>query len=160
MATYNTRNLRDGVLTVKAPGSGKTTAWHTVALDEGDLSWTETQNVIEVSDRGVLSHIRKGDEAPMEVNFTLKYQSLEATTGTTCYEALKGVDGASNWKSTRDEDVYCVSLQFEVLDTSDSTEETIMFTDFFWTSIEFGEGDEYNTLSVTGRTYQTAPTIS
>ena len=155
-----TRNLRDGVLSVYDKGR----AHHiTVSLDAGDLSWTETQNVIEVSDRGVLDHVRSGDEAPMDVSFSLKYQGLYASggvAGITPYEAIKGVSGAAAYVNTQASDVHCSSLQFQVLNTSDTAEETIIFRDFYHTSIEFAEGDEFNTLSVTGRSFKTVPAIS
>lgn len=157
MASYETRNLRDGVLTVFDKANS---VHHTVTLDEGDLSWTQTNNVIEVLDRGVLDHIRKGDESPMDVSFSMKYQNLQADSATTTYEAIKGIGEASAWDSTRGEDVYCVSLVFQVLNTSDAVEESINFRDFFWTSIEFSEGDEYNTLAVSGRSFRTTPTIA
>jgi len=162
-----TRNLRDGVLTIYGkitvgPWGPNTTIWHTIALDAGDLSWTETQNVIEVMDRGVLDHIRKGDEAPVDLSFSLKYQNLygAGAAATTAYEAIKGVGEADTWRSVRDEDVYCVSLDFQVFNTSDTLEETVSFHDFYHTSIEFAEGDEYNTLSVTGRSFAVCPSVS
>jgi len=157
MATFNTRNLRDGVVTLY---DLTRTAHMTIALDEGDLSWTQTQNVIEVMDRGVLDHIRAGDESPMDISFTIKYQNLQADTVTTAYEAIRGVGEAATWDSTRNEDVYCFSADFRVLNTSDTTEETISFRDCFYTSLEFSEGDEYDTLAVTGRSFTTAPTIT
>ena len=155
-----TRNLRDGVLSVYDKGR----AHHmTVSLDSGDLSWTETQNVLEISDRGVLDHVRSGDEAPMDISFSVKYQGLYTVggaAGVTPYEAIKGVSGAAAYVNTLATDVHCSSLQFQVLDTSDDVEETVIFRDFYYSSIEFAEGDEYNTLSVTGRSFRTAPVIS
>ena len=160
MATFNTRNLRDGVVTFKSTTVGATAVHQTIALDEGDLSWTQTQNVIEVSDRGVLSHIRAGDQAATDISFTLKYQNLQVDTATTPYEAIRGVGAASTWKSTDSSDTYTISTFFQVFNTSDVLEETLRFDLFYWQSIEFSEGDEYSTLAVTGRSFTTAPTIT
>lgn len=156
MATYNTRNLRDGVITLYDKAQANNCV---VALDEGDLAWSQTQNVIEVLDRGVLDHIRKGDESAMDLSFTLKYQNLQAD-GVTPYEAITQTSGASGWTSTRAEDVYCISLSFAVLNTSDVTEETVSFRDVYYTDISFAEGDEFSTLAITGRSFRTSPTIT
>ena len=157
-----TRNLRDGVLTVFDQGANSAA---TLTLDEGDLTWTEVQNVIEVLDRGTLDHIRKGDEAAMDVSFSIKFHDFYTPSagddGFYPYEAIKGVNQCSNWTSTRNEDVYCVSLEFQIWNDDDTAViETIKFFDFYWTSIEFSEGDEYNTLSVSGRSFATEPEIS
>lgn len=165
MATFNTRNLRDGVVTFKSTTVGATAVHQTIALDEGDLSWTQTQNVIEVMDRGALSHIRAGDQAAMDISFTLKYQNLQADTATTPYEAIRGVGAAASWKSTDSSDVYTISTFFQVFNTSGGTaetslEETLRFDNTYWTSLEYSDGDEYSTLAVTARSFTTAPTIT
>lgn len=162
MPTYNTRNLRDGIVTFKS-FTATTSVHHTLTLDEGDLAWSQVQNVIEVLDRGVLSHIRKGDEAGMDISFTLKYQNLSlgaSADATTAYEAITGTGAAASWKSTDPNDVYAISLFFQVLNTSDAVEETLEFRLFHHTDISMAEADEYNTLAVSGRSFRTQPVIS
>ena len=153
-----TKNFRDGVLTIK----GKTSdgnVHHTVVLDQGDLMWVETQEVIEVLDRGDLSHLRKGDEHRVDVGFMLKYQNLQADTATTTYEAIKQVGAASTWNNLDSNDIYTISLVFDVYDVDNYIEETIVFNRFFWESIEFHEGSDYNTLLVTGGSFQISLSI-
>ena len=153
-----TKNFRDGVLTIKGQTSDGA-VHHTVVLDQGDLVWTQTQEVIEVLDRGALGHIRKGDERRVDVGFMLKYQNLQADTVTTAYEAIKQVGAASTWQNLDSNDIYTISLVFELLNTSNSVEETITFDRFFWESIEFHERSDYDTLLVTGGSFQVVPGI-
>lgn len=74
MANY-IKSFRDGVLTA-SDGSGPART-HEVVLAEGDLSIKETHQRVELRNRGVLYDIKEGDQAPLEVSFTLKHASLE-----------------------------------------------------------------------------------
>ena len=67
-----TRNLRQGrvrIVSGDLPVRLETTA----AFTEGDLTWTRTKNVIQVKDRGGLSHLRRGDEEPVTFSFSAKF---------------------------------------------------------------------------------------
>ena len=55
-----TRNLRDGQLVI-SDGAGSPTSL-TLTLDNGDLEWTEPEEEVEIKDRGVLDHVRPGDQ--------------------------------------------------------------------------------------------------
>jgi hypothetical protein len=152
-----TRNLRDGELKIKDGGSEEIT----VALDEGDLTISETQNLINVLDRGTLDHRRQGDEAPVAVSVTLKFVEYIGGSGqpATPYEALKQIGNASGWVSTSNSDVYAVDLEFTIDDPDGGDDEKISLNDFAFESIEFAEGDEYNTLTVDGTAFVTGPTL-
>ena len=69
-----TRNLRDAELVIK-DGAGSPASL-TVILDEGDLSWTETDDTKQIKDRGVLHHTRPGDQMACELSFTAKWTQL------------------------------------------------------------------------------------
>ena len=157
-----TKNLRDGELTVTDNSSGTIT----VALDEGDLSYTISQDVREIYDRGTMDHLRAGNDMPTDVSFSVKFVGLtdDASGGAanvSLYEAMTGTGGASGWTYTAAGslssagDVNVCQLSFVI--TYGSDYETITFEDFFHTSIEFSEGDDYNTLRVSGRAMDVLP---
>jgi len=152
-----TRNLRDGELKIKDGGSEEIT----VALDEGDLTVGETQNLINVLDRGALDHRRPGDEDPVAVSFTLKFVEYIGGSGqpATPYEALKQIGNAAAWQSTSASDVYAVNLEFTIDNPDGGDDEKVTLDDFAYESIEFAEGDEYNTLTVDGTAFVTGPTL-
>lgn len=153
------RSLRDGVLKLQ-DGTG-TPNEITVALEDGGISYTETNNVDVIMDRGVLDHVRQGDEAPVEISVSLKFQSFIADAAPTVYEALTQTGDASSWASTRSgEDVYTLNWIFEIQDTSNATNETLTFSDVWPESIDFAEGTPFNTLEVSGRALITAPSIA
>ena len=55
-----THNLRQGVIRIR---SGDTVVLtKEAAFTEGDFTYTNTKNTIQVKNRGVLDHLRKGDE--------------------------------------------------------------------------------------------------
>lgn len=157
------RNLRDGELVIKDNGGANSL---TVALDEGDLSWSETHNVVNVLDRGDLSHVRVGDQAPVAGSFTLKFVEFLSSgsgSGPTPYEGLTQTGAASEWTSTNDDngDVYTVQVEFTISNPdSAGSDEKLTFAKVCPTSIEFREGDEYDTLSVEFQDFEVQPTIA
>ncbi len=66
-----TKNLRQGRVDIE---DGSTVALtKTAAFTEGDFTWTRTKNVIQVKNRGVLDHLRKGDEEAITFSFAAKF---------------------------------------------------------------------------------------
>lgn len=158
-----TKNLRDGVLTIQDDGAANSIE---VLLDEGNLRITQNENVINVLDRGSLSHMRPGDEQPVEVSFDIKfveYIKQVAGANETPYEALTKTGGASAWVTTNttgDASLYTTDLSFEIATpVTGDFDETITLSMFKVTQIEFAEGDEYDTLAVTGQAFIVRPTI-
>lgn len=164
-----TRNLRDGTLVIN-DGVAETI---TVALEEGNLSWGITKNIKNILDRGDLSHMRQGDEAPVTGKMTLKFNefiSSSSTSGTgtasaedpTPYEAFTRTGNAAAWVSTNDDngDVHTVEMVFTIDDPNAAIDETVTFAKVSIMSIEFGEGDEYDTLVIEFQDFETAPTIA
>ena len=157
-----TRNLRDGVLTIK-DGTG-TPNTLTVALDSGDLTWTQRQNRVQVMDRGSLDPPRAGDEAPVSVSFSVKLDRVsEASSPVTVYDALTRTRSASTWNTTGvGYEGYMVILAFVINDPEPggSDDETITFNKFFHEALPVSEGDEFNTLEVSGVDFETSPTYT
>jgi len=165
--TKVTKNLRDGVLTVTDGASASVVVY----LDEGDLSFTRTSEFVQVLDRGALSHTRKGNEVPVPVSFSVKFVGFQQDVGgaISLYEALTQTGGASGWTSDSEDGqgnafdgVYSVILTFVINDgkASAAAQDTLAFAMFHTESIDFSEGDDYDTLSVSGFAFETTPTIS
>lgn len=157
-----TRNLRDGVLVINDGGGSPETL--TIAVDEGDIRIEEVSNAVEVLDRGVLDHVREGDQEPVTVEFSLKFQEFIADTGAaspTPYEALRKIGNASAWASTRGVgEKYCLNLIFTIASPAGAPNEVVTLADFYHTRIAFAEGADYNTLSVSGRAWITTPSVA
>lgn len=157
-----TRNLRDGQIKV-FDGTTPTALEVTLTLEEGDLEFEEVTENIQVKDRGALDHVRPGDQMPVPLSFSVKLDRVhEASTPVTLRDALKNAGGASSWVSVAgDHEPYAVGIEFTVLDPAGgSDDETITFGKFFQESIKFTEGSDYNTLQVSGFSYETSPTYS
>ena len=151
------RNLRDGVLTLR-DGAGNHT---TITLDSGGLKYGEATDPKLIKDRGALSHLRKGDDKLMDVGFAIQFHDMYGQgTDVRAYEALKKLNNASSWTSTRGEDVYTLTLDFDVLGTGNSLFERISFRDFWHETIKLEEGEETDWLTVTGKAFRTQPTVT
>lgn len=156
-----TRNLRDGQLIIADDGGTAGMDKVTVDLEEGDLSYTERKPVTIVTDRGVLDHARLAPEEPVELSFTMKFQSFSVHDTITPYDALTQTGGASAWGSDEpNSDVYAVILEFTIDDPANGTDEVLTFARFCPEEIVFTEGEEYNTLRCSGRAVITAPALS
>ncbi len=157
-----TKNIRDGVLKIQDGDSNEIE----VKLVDSGLSFTTHDNKVHVLDRGVLDHMRPGDEQAVDVNLNLKFtQFISHDDGedVTPYEAITNTGNAADWVSTNDDggDVYTVTLEFTI-SNPDSTkqDEVITFAKCaFETPADFGEGADYSTLVVSGKDFETAPTI-
>lgn len=167
MAVTNvTRNLRDGELVLKDGTSG-TPQSLTVLLDEGDLSWTERTNTIEVKDRGSIStgHTRKGDEESISLSFTAKWTQLigkynDSGDPLQLYEFLNFMSGLSIVSTSPDGQQDTLQLEFTVTDPAGVAGEKIVFTSVYQETLTMTEGDEANLISFSGRDFEVAPTIS
>lgn len=157
------KNMRDG--TIKLKDGTATPLVLTVTLDEGNLTYAMNANPsFTVFDRGVISHVRKGDEVPITGSFSVKYVDLiapDAAANETLYEVITKTDDASDWISTSTgTDVYTLDLEFLINDPGGGTDETVTFPDCAFTDVEFAEGDEFDTLSVSFTSIATRPTVA
>lgn len=155
------RNLRDGVVKIADAGGTGGGNSITVDLEDGGLSWTERHPVNIHRDRGVLDHARLANDEPVEIQLTMKFQSFSTHATTTPYDAVTGTGGAAAWVSDEpSSDVYAVIIEIVVDDPAGGSDETITFARVCVEEIQFAEGDEFDTLSFSGRAVITAPTLS
>lgn len=162
MSTSKTsRNLRDGVMIIRDGSIPQKV--HTVVMSEGDLSWTETQNTNEIMDRGRLDHVRRGDDAPIDMSFTAKYVELHNESEVTLYDVLKRKGAASDWVNINGagEDVPLFEMLFIVRNPNPAEDdEYISFTRFYHTQLNIREATPVNTISVTGRCSLIEPVVA
>jgi hypothetical protein len=112
-------------------------------------------------DRGVLDHARLGNEEPVDLSFSVMFQSLSTHASTTLYDGITKSGGASAWVSDEpNSDVYAVIVEFTVTDPAGGASEVLTFARFIPEEISFQEGDPSDTLAVSGRAVITAPAIS
>lgn len=158
----STRNLRHGVLILR-DGTPVTPLSLTIPIAEGDLDFTIQKNILRVMNRGRIDHKRDGDETEMDIKFSFKFEQWNyasgSATGVSPTDALLKIGGASAWVSTG---VSCgphaVDLVFRVSDPCSATAyEQLVFTGFVPESVNFKEGSDANTISVSGKAQITAP---
>lgn len=156
------RTLRHGSLVVKDGSS--TPISLTVVCDDGDLSWTERQEIQEIRCRGNLQEFRKGDEQPCELSFTVHWMQLiqkSVTSGDPAafYEMVNNTGDTFN--STVAGDLHFLDYEFTVVDPADTAncDELIVFSDVTKTEMSPQEG-EMNKISFNGRSLHELPTIS
>jgi len=161
------RNLRDGQLVV-SDGTG-TPETLTLALDNGDLSWSEPENDVQILDRGVLDHVRDGDEAPIELSFSAMWTNLvnateaggSAGSANQLYEMINDSGGSTYASVGSAGHKYQLKYAFTVTDPSTSSNtELIAFNKVYKQSLECSEGDDANTISFSGIDFETSPTIT
>lgn len=167
MAVSNvTRNLRDGELVIR-DGSTPTPLALTVVLDEGDLTWSQRANTIEVKDRGSIAagHTRKGDDESISLSFTAKWtqllgKSADPLDPLQLYEFLMFVSGTGVVSTSAPGEQDTLQLEFTVVDPAGVAGEKIVFAKVYRESLTMAEGDDYNTIAFTGRDFETAPIVS
>jgi hypothetical protein len=168
--TYDTisRNLSDGQLTIK---DGSTpTIEVVVAVEEGDLNIVIHRDRKVIMNRGTLDQVREGVDVPVDISWSMIFTEFltSGTTTLTPYEILTqlgnaaaGGDNSTAGTRADSAEAYCVDLSFLITNPdSAGTNETILLSDFFMEEINFQEGDDYSTLSVSGRAMITEPSIS
>lgn len=157
-----TKNLRDAEVKLY-DGTGSPNEI-ILALEEGDLTFETTNNVNNILDRGILSHMRKGDEAPVPVTFTMKFTEMisQGSNPVTVYEAVEKVGAAAAWITTNTDggDVYTLDMEVKI-DTPTSGEDAeLILLEKLHGKFNFAEGDEYDTLTFEGEAFITRPAIS
>jgi len=164
--TNVSRNLRDGELVLKDGTSG-TPQSLTVLLDEGDLSWTERSNTIEVKDRGSIAagHTRPGDDESIALSFTAKWTQLigkyaDSGDPLQLYEFLNFMSGLSVVSTSGSGEQETLQLEFTVNDPAGVAGEKIVFSKVYRETLTMNEGDEANLISFSGRDFEAAPVIS
>ncbi len=160
-----TRNLRDGELIIKDGSNPAQTL--TVLLDEGDLTWTQKQNTIEVKDRGSIAagHTRKGDEESVSISFTAKWTQLvgastPAADPLQLYEMLMFTNTANVVSTSAVGEQETLTLEFTILDPTGLASEKVTFEKVYRVSLTMSEGEDNNLIAYTAKAFQVAPTVS
>jgi len=157
------KNLRDCVLTIYDGDDPVNEV--IVAFSEGNLQYTETEQVDQHSDRGSLSHLRTGEEVAVTGSFTARLTEFlsQGDNRVTPREAIKMEGAAAAWVSTNDDngDVDTVGLKFRI-NTPNSSEldELVDFAKCHIETFQFQEGAPANTISVSFMDYETAPSYN
>lgn len=107
-------DFKNAVLKIK-DGTSPTPNEIEVALGDGNLTYSEKRNIIYDKDRGKLGTTRLGDEEPVEVSMTARWEAITAVTGDppTVEDVLKKRGEAAGWVTTSTDDCepYCVDLE-------------------------------------------------
>lgn len=166
-----TINFRDAVVTIE-DNTTPTANSFTIVLDEGDLTFdVPNDEVIMVSDRGQIDHVRKGSQRTISLSMTGKHIPLTAGTGDTLWDVING-DGTS-WDHSAvtgagydlndncDVDVVQIKVTYNTATGSESdVYEEIEFPNCRLPEVSFREGNEYNTLALSTISYQNKPIIT
>jgi hypothetical protein len=160
-----TRNLRDGELVIK--DGAATPQSLTLLLDEGDLTWTQRTNTIEVKDRGLIAagHTRKGDDESVSLSFTAKWtqligRSADPADPLQLYEFLMFASGTDVVSTSAPGEQDTLRFEFTIHDPAGAASEKVVFAKVYRESLTMSEGNEFNLIAFTGRDFETAPTVS
>lgn len=134
-----------------------------IKLAEGMLNWSIKRNIDYITDRGILSQTKAGDEEPMEVKFDFIYEFIMTKSGedTSIEDALKQANAASAWVSS-DADAcrpYAVNLILTHTPVcTDNDIETITFPNFRYESLD--HDPKAGKISCSGKCNATKPTVA
>jgi len=157
--TNLTRNFRDGALTLY----DNTTTPETLEIPycEGDFSYTETEEFINILDRGVLDHVRQGNQVPVSWSFSFKFREWKADSGASPspIDCMKQRNEASAWVSVaQDGEPYAFGMTYEVANPdSNGKKETLTFDKCRAAEVAYEDGEEYNVVKASGTAFITTP---
>jgi len=157
----STRNLRNGKLILQ-DGTAVTPNQLIIPIMDGDLDFTVTIPTFTVKNRGKIDHKRSGDEMEIDVKFSFKFEqwtNASANTGISPSDALLQKGGAAAWVSTGPScGPFAIDLIYRVTDPCNALNyEQIVFTAFNPETLNFKEGSEFNTISVSGKSLSNTP---
>jgi hypothetical protein len=135
-----------------------------IKVGDGTITFDETVVREYVLDRGLLSTVRNGDQAPMDVRLDLLWEFLKAYTTTdtiTPEDALKKRNGAAAWVSSDSDSCAPYALDIEIwYDPQCSTDmiEQIILPDFRYESL--AHDAKAGTIQCSGKCNATEATIT
>lgn len=154
-------DLKDATITIQDGASASIA----VKVGQGNLTFTERQNIEYTLDRGVIDEVREGDEVPMEVSFAFTWLYVDPASGgsiggtVTIEDAFKQTGAASGWTSS-DADIcrpYAVDIVIALAPDCDAvSDSTITLPDFRWEQLEHNLRE--GTISVSGKCNATKAT--
>lgn len=133
----------------------------TIPIQDGDLRFQERKEARTVWNRGKLKEFVEGSEEPVSVSFSITFEEWKGKNGGTAspVDALKKRGNASSWVSRSSSGPYTVLLRFILADVeaSGGQNETLDFDKFHCDEPAFEEGEDHNTITVTGKALVAAP---
>lgn len=123
-----------------------------IKIGEGDLSWTESRELIYDLDRDQLDTVRLGQEQPVQVDlaFTFEYVTTQSGQAITPVDAIKRLGEASEWVSSSSDlcEPYAVDL-YVIHDVPCGTDhdQSFLFPDFRYDELDYSIQDASITVS-------------
>ena len=149
-----TRNLRDGTLIIRDGTATPNTL--TIPIMDGDLSFKVVQPSFILRNRGKIDSRKQADQEALDISFSFKFEQwsyADGNSGISVPDAFQQIGGAVNWNSTDPNcGPFAVDLVFRMTDPCNlAAYEQLVFSNFHADSLDFKEGSEANTVSVTGK---------
>ena len=134
-----------------------------VKIGEGNITYTEKSDYAYLLDRDNLDTVKEGKDVPLDVKWDSVYEFI--TTGTseeiTPMDALKGINGASEWITYSKDpcEPYAVAIEVDQVPPCSTAEsESTLFPDFRSEQREVNFKDA--TISITGKCNVTQPIVT
>jgi hypothetical protein len=132
-----------------------------IKMDEGNIKWTETRNIIVKRDRGEIDYLHEGDEEPCKVTLEGRFASITSSSGddVTPLEFLTKTGAASAYKSTADAcaaDAIDIIVEVEQPCGTIVEDEIITFSEFTYQTL--GGDFKAGQLSIDGICNSVRPT--
>jgi hypothetical protein len=134
-----------------------------VKIGEGNITYTEKSDYTYLLDRDNLDTVKEGKDVPLDVKWDSVYEFI--TTGTseeiTPMDALKGINGASEWITYSKDpcEPYAVAIEVQQVPPCSTAEsESTLFPDFRSEQREVNFKDA--TISINGKCNVTQPIVT
>lgn len=154
------RSMRDSSLTIEdATGTPQDV---TVETTTGDFTWTNAREYMQVSKRGVLDHVRPGNEVAVVFSCSAQWSVLYGSAASgpeELYEFVMIRSGLSIVSTAPSGWDTALTLVLVTTDPNGGTE-TATFNYCYFESVECAEADDGNTISLSGFDFETEPTIT
>ena len=119
-------------------------------IGEGNLTYSEKQNLVYIRDRGFIDTIKLGDQDPVDVSIDFTWEFLRgfpdpvSSTGVVTQEylpsfeeALKQIGDAANWVSSSIDPCEPYSVEIVIMDVPACLGvEKILLSQFRWTALD------------------------
>ena len=155
-----TRNLRDGTITLRDGSATPKTL--VIPISTGDFAFDINIPAFIVMNRGKIDSRKTGDEAAIDISFSILFEQWSfgqgLSTGISVADAFQGVGGAATWVSTDACGPFSINIQFDMNDPcTPGKKETPLFGKFHADKLAFKEGNESNSLAISGKALQQLP---
>ena len=134
-----------------------------VKIGEGNITYTEKSDYTYLLDRDNLDTVKEGKDVPLDIKWDSVYEFI--TTGTseeiTPMDALKGINGASEWITYSKDpcEPYAVAIEVQQVPPCSTAEsESTLFPDFRSEQREVNFKDA--TISINGKCNVTQPIVT